>query len=47
MAELDVDRFFERLGKLHKHFMKHKYVLIMTKKFIETEKSYKDDLATL
>lgn len=26
MAALEVDRFYERLGKLHKHFLKHKYV---------------------
>jgi hypothetical protein len=24
MAEVDVDRFYDRLGKLHKHFIKHK-----------------------
>lgn len=24
MAELDVARFFSRLGKLHSHFIKHK-----------------------
>ena len=26
MAEVDVDRFYDRLGKLLKHFIKHKYV---------------------
>ena len=24
MAELDVERFYERLGNLHKHFAKHR-----------------------
>jgi hypothetical protein len=27
MAELEIDRFFKRIGKLHGHFIKHKYVL--------------------
>lgn len=29
MAELDVDRFLKRLNKLHNHFVKHKYVLLL------------------
>jgi hypothetical protein len=24
MAELDVPRFYERLGRIHAHFMKHR-----------------------